>query len=74
MMSQIEIEQLKTDLKHAESVASEKVNELQALVQAGLPENYERLPQLSFECYQACKYRADLTKELKEAELVTVHA
>ncbi|MDC0612488.1 CCE_0567 family metalloprotein [Vibrio sp.] len=71
MMSQGELEQLRNDITLAKHLASEKVEELQRLIEGELPNGYDKLPRISYECYQACKHFTDLTDELQSIETST---
>lgn len=64
-----ELEQLKNDIELAKAEAAEKMGMLHDLVEGGLPGDFNQLPHLSYECYEACKHWADLTAELKDIEL-----
>ncbi len=61
--------QLQKEVKRAKRIASEKAGQLHDLIEDELPKAYQQLPQLSQECYDACKHWAELSEKLNKAEL-----
>ena len=70
-MTPEELKDLQKAVKKAKRIAREKAGELHDLVEERLPAAYKEIPVLSQAVYDACLAWAEVSAQLKEAEVTT---
>lgn len=67
-MNQEELQALRTQVKKAKRIVSERAGELHDLVEDRLPHDYQVIPKMAQACYEACQEWEKLNMQLKAAE------